>query len=234
MPKIINHDEYRQKLLEKSFNFVSHKGYANITMRDIAAELGISSGALYHYFPSKESMLNDMIFWAGMKNSDRIILRTGSVDNIQDRFDMLINVLKESGEFYQNILLLAIDKYRHTDFEKVKEDYDSFSGRFIDLIAERLDVSRQFAGLMFMSVVGITFNSLALDKLSEFHKQIDFLEIILRPLVVDAPEDMEKVAQKFKEIYETFLTNKDVSHKANTAEKDTTKKIKKANTKGKT
>jgi AcrR family transcriptional regulator len=208
MPKIVNHDEYRQEMLQKSFYYFGSKGYSNITMRDIAAELGISSGALYHYFPSKEDMLNDLIFWAGLKNVNEYIQRISAVENIRDRFDMVMVVLKKSCKFYQNILLLAFDKYRHTDIEKVNKDYDLFSKRFIDFISENLEISRQLAHSIFMYIIGIIFDSLAVGKVSEYNKQIDYFETILRPLILGTPEETEKAAQRFKETFSAFPINK--------------------------
>jgi len=37
------------------------------------------------------------------------------------------------------------------------------------------------------------------------NKHIDFLDTILMPLIADAPDDMEKSAQKFKKLSAMFL-----------------------------
>ncbi|NJL79674.1 MAG: helix-turn-helix transcriptional regulator, partial [Richelia sp. SM2_1_7] len=56
MPKIVDHEKYRKELLWKSFDLFAQKGYGSVTMREIAKELGVSTGTLYHYFPNKESL----------------------------------------------------------------------------------------------------------------------------------------------------------------------------------
>ncbi len=55
MPKIVNHETYREELLEKGFDLFANKGYT-ITMRELASGLKVSTGTLYHYFTGKEDM----------------------------------------------------------------------------------------------------------------------------------------------------------------------------------
>jgi hypothetical protein len=137
-------------------------------------------------------------------------------------------VLKESGEFYRNIMLLAVDMYRNTDIEQVKELYVFFSENFIGMISGRLNVSRELADSIFIHVIGVIFNSLALDKISEYDKKVDALSSILKPMIVDAPDDTEKAVQKFKEITNTVLMNKFIPAKTVAVKKNKTSKIKKA------
>lgn len=241
MPKIVNHDEYRQNILEKSFHLFTSKGYNNINMKEIAAEIGVSTGTLYHYFPSKEKMLAEMISWIGYENTEEYIKRTSSVESIHDRFDMIVDYWKEKGRLYENILLLAFDMYRNTDMEQWKPLYSIFAERYTAGMSERLNISRQFARSIFIYFLGLSFHLIATDSTDEYNKQVDFLDIILRPLIVEAPEDMDKTAQKFKEIAGTFLLNKFVSprttivkkNKNTSARKNKNTKIKKAKTKRK-
>jgi len=186
MPKIVNHDEYRQNILEKSFHLFTSKGYNNINMKEIAAEIGVSTGTLYHYFPSTEKMLAEMISWIGYENTEEYIKRTSSVESIHDRFDMIVDYWKEKGRLYENILLLAFDMYRNTDMEQWKPLYSIFAERYTAGMSERLNISRQFARSIFIYFLGLSFHLIATDSTDEYNKQVDFLDIILRPLIVTA------------------------------------------------
>jgi len=108
-------------------------------------------------------------------------------------------------------MLLAIDHFRNTDIEQWKEVYSVFADVNIGGMSERLNISRQFALSIFIYFIGLSFHSLAFDGTKEYNKQIDFLNTILMPLIVDAPDDMERAAQKFKEITRNVLMNKFVS-----------------------
>ncbi len=56
MPKIINHDAYKQELASRAAVLFSEQGYSGLGMRKIAEALGLSKSALYHYFPSKKDL----------------------------------------------------------------------------------------------------------------------------------------------------------------------------------
>lgn len=56
MPKIVDRDAYKKELAERAAGFFSRHGYDGIGMRGIAVHLGVSKSALYHYFPTKESL----------------------------------------------------------------------------------------------------------------------------------------------------------------------------------
>lgn len=61
MPKIVDHEQYRKELLHKCFDLFAQKGYASITTRQVAKELGVSTGTLYYYFPRKEDMFEQLV-----------------------------------------------------------------------------------------------------------------------------------------------------------------------------
>ena len=207
MPKIVNHDEYRQELLKKSLRLFTRRGYHNINMKEIAAENGVSTGSLYHYFPSKENMLAQMIAWLGDENVDEYIHRTESIESIRERFDMIVDYWRENGGLYEDIMLLAIDVYRNVDIKQWREVYSFLAERYTAGMAERLNISRQFARAIFIYFLGLSFHSLAFDEPNEYDNQIDFLNTILRPPIVDAPDDLEKAMQKLKKVIRTVLMN---------------------------
>jgi AcrR family transcriptional regulator len=208
MPKLVNHDDYRQKLLEKSLNLFTRKGYGNVSMREIAAEIGVSTGTLYHYFPSKENILAEMLAWIGDKNVSDYYNLSRETESIRDRFDMVIAWIKENGEFYEKTLLLSTDFYRNSNTQQWKEAYSFFSDLYTDAWSERMNISRQFGRFIYIYLIGLSFHSLAFDERSEFNNQIDFLDKLIRPLIVDAPEDLEKAAEKIKAITSAILLKK--------------------------
>ncbi|HPF21634.1 MAG TPA: helix-turn-helix domain-containing protein, partial [Syntrophomonas sp.] len=47
-------EQCRQKILKAARKLIAEKGAANTTLRNIATEAGVSNGALYYYFHSKD------------------------------------------------------------------------------------------------------------------------------------------------------------------------------------
>ncbi|MGE5123392.1 MAG: TetR/AcrR family transcriptional regulator [Acidobacteriaceae bacterium] len=64
MARKINQEEYdlrRNKILDATQRLVYTKGYEQMSIQDILAEVHISKGALYHYFVSKQDLMEGMI-----------------------------------------------------------------------------------------------------------------------------------------------------------------------------
>ena len=53
--------ERKQLILDRSAEIFAHKGVSATTIREIADAVGVYSGALYHYFPSKEAIVTELI-----------------------------------------------------------------------------------------------------------------------------------------------------------------------------
>ena len=58
MPKIVDHDERRRELAEATWRVILRDGIGGVSMRDVAAEAGLSTGALRHYFANKEELMS--------------------------------------------------------------------------------------------------------------------------------------------------------------------------------
>ena len=55
MPKIL--ESMREELLKTARKQIAERGYANTTIRSVAAECGIAIGTVYNYFPSKDVLI---------------------------------------------------------------------------------------------------------------------------------------------------------------------------------
>lgn len=58
MPKVVDHEKLRHELAEKAARLFLRRGYSALGMREIAAQLGVSKSALYHYFPGKRDLFD--------------------------------------------------------------------------------------------------------------------------------------------------------------------------------
>jgi AcrR family transcriptional regulator len=56
MAKALDHDDRRRELAMQCAPLFAKSGYAALNMRGIAAELGVSTGVVYHYFASKAAL----------------------------------------------------------------------------------------------------------------------------------------------------------------------------------
>ncbi len=57
MPKIVDHEERRRELAEAVWRVILRDGVEGVSVRNVAAEAGWSTGALRHYVGTKEDLL---------------------------------------------------------------------------------------------------------------------------------------------------------------------------------
>lgn len=122
MPKIVDHEQYRKELLSKSFHLFAQKGYGAITMRQLAEGLGVSTGTLYHYFPSKQVIFEQMMLEridSSMRTfASDVALRTRIVDKMTVVFQFFQREEKDATEE----LILYIEYYKHQQREGQTEN----------------------------------------------------------------------------------------------------------------
>jgi len=57
VPKIVDHDHKRKIIVEAAWNIIEKEGIEKASIRRIASEAGMSTGALRHYFSNQDELL---------------------------------------------------------------------------------------------------------------------------------------------------------------------------------
>jgi len=112
MPKIVDHDQYRKELLSKSFDLFAEKGYATVTMRQIAQALGVSTGTLYHYFPSKEVLFEQLMDELTRRDILQIAEALKGAKTVAERITTACQFLEATQDYYFKQALILADFYR--------------------------------------------------------------------------------------------------------------------------
>lgn len=72
MPKIIDHDQRRDDIIDVAWKLIVEGGIEAATMREIASRAGFANGALKHYFPGKDDIIKGTYERALQRNRDRL------------------------------------------------------------------------------------------------------------------------------------------------------------------
>ena len=119
----------KARVTEAAIKVFARKGYRETTMDDIAKELGVTKGALYHYYRLKVDILKEVydlshravrnFFHKSLKDSDPI-------DGVQELFDLATGSFKEFIPVQLEILAYATkdEKVRSVIMEDYKEDLE--------------------------------------------------------------------------------------------------------------
>jgi TetR/AcrR family transcriptional regulator, cholesterol catabolism regulator len=58
MPRVIKHPDVRRaEILDRAAELFLRRGYDNVSLNDLIADAGVSKGAFYHWFPSKDALI---------------------------------------------------------------------------------------------------------------------------------------------------------------------------------
>ncbi len=179
MPKIVDHDEYREELIVRFIPLLAEKGYSGVSMRELSEAAGVSTGTLYHYFPTKESILEQMFMFVQENNLNEYLSITESLESVPEKIDFAVKKWKEFGSFYQSIMLLATDALRNIYREKAEQIFSGFSDHYTGAISRELNISESEARSVFIYLLGIVFHSVLTPNYLSYGEQIDLLRNIL-------------------------------------------------------
>jgi AcrR family transcriptional regulator len=58
VPRVVKHPDIRRaELLDRAAELFVRRGYDNVSLNDLIADAGVSKGAFYHWFPSKDALV---------------------------------------------------------------------------------------------------------------------------------------------------------------------------------
>ncbi len=115
MPKIVNHEQYRKELLGKCFDLFATKGYSAITMRQISASLKVSTGTLYHYFPNKQALFEQLVEEISQQDIITALREFGGKNNLLELMAALGQYLVKNEDYLIKWTYLWVDFCQHQD-----------------------------------------------------------------------------------------------------------------------
>jgi len=180
MPKIIDHEKYREDMIVKCFELFSMKGFINVTMREIATELNLSTGALYHYFPTKQSIFEQMMNYIVKKDMDRLREATNMDESPEDRMLKAGRMIDENKEYYKNMMLLVLDYYRNQPQAETKDMLERFAKSYIETISDQIDLPIQMSHSIFFWLIGLIYTDLLSPSLVSIEKQFEMITEMMR------------------------------------------------------
>ena len=175
MPKIVDHEAYREELLEKCFHLFSNKGFHNVSMREICKEVGVSTGTMYHYFPAKEQILEQLLPWAVRTNIVAFARGTGTDLTVQERLKKLGTFWLEREGYNKNLIMLAIDLFRNGS-SQAEEVFTYAIDSYKLGLSKSLKIGPQLSKVIYVYLLGLAFHSLMTPKPFPYKEEILFLQ----------------------------------------------------------
>jgi AcrR family transcriptional regulator len=115
MPKVVDHERYRKHLMRQCFDLFAERGYRALTMRQIAEALNVSTGTLYHYFPTKEALFGQLAEEITQQTITEAMSQAPEHTSFDERLLYLFRFLAEHERDLQKQFLISVDFYQHRD-----------------------------------------------------------------------------------------------------------------------
>jgi AcrR family transcriptional regulator len=189
--------ETKEHILQTSLHLFMQKGYKEVTMKDIVDNTGLSKGAFYHYFDSKEKVFEEVIkrFFGNTLSEDLAVFAGKSLEYFYNallsriktsrkHFEQL-PVVKENRKSNMNYYYLIFDAMRI--IPKFKEQHKSSQENelkiWIDVVRsarENGEISsemtdEQIAKLFIYIGDGINISKISSNDVAKIEKELKFL-----------------------------------------------------------
>ena len=152
-PRDASSTETRHDLLEVARRIFARDGYGATTNRSIAEEVGITTGAIYHYFPSKADLFAAVYDQVQTIVYDRFAVAAAAPGTLTERFgwvlDAAVDLNRSDSSLAGFVVTVPTEVQRHPELA--------------DLVAERQSRTAAF-------VAGLVADAVAND---EFHDGVE-------------------------------------------------------------
>lgn len=103
-PQTAKAEETRAKILDTALRLFRERGFDRTTMRDVAAEAGVATGAAYYYFRSKEELVMAFYLRTAEEAREEFAAAIASTKDLRKRIRALIDIKLRQFEDHRSLM----------------------------------------------------------------------------------------------------------------------------------
>jgi AcrR family transcriptional regulator len=153
----------RRAILDAAITVFARQGFHSARVSDVAAEAGVAYGLVYHYFDSKEQMLNELFSerWRLLLEASQEMQRSDASprDKLRGVASFIIESYRHEPELMKVIIVevtRAANSFGRTHLPEIRAAYDVVAGIVSDAQETgefRDDVDPDFAAMLFYGAI---------------------------------------------------------------------------------
>ena len=153
----------RRAILDAAITVFARQGFHSARVSDVAAEAGVAYGLVYHYFDSKEQMLNELFSerWKLLLEASQEMQRSDASprDKLRGVASFIIESYRHEPELMKVIIVevtRAANSFGRTHLPEIRAAYDVVAGIVSDAQESgefRDDVDPDFAAMLFYGAI---------------------------------------------------------------------------------
>jgi AcrR family transcriptional regulator len=198
--------EGKERIIEATKRVISIHGINGATMRYIAVEAGLSTGAIYHYYNSKEEILYDVMD-ESLSESTRIAEEAKIVEPSKKVLlaEINENILKRFNKFDENRIQFYLAEEAMLGNEeliaKFKDKYSEWINRTEELIKdlygkEQTRLNKAFASLLIGAIDGVVIQMLLGANKAKMEDIAEVYSLILSEGIPKFQDYLSKIDKK--------------------------------------
>ncbi|MDJ0761960.1 MAG: TetR/AcrR family transcriptional regulator [Myxococcota bacterium] len=201
----------RAKILDTALDIIINEGFSNLSIRNIAARLGVTATTIYNYYANKDE-LNLMIRVRGFETLyDLLIERSSPFEDIDLRFAAMIRAYVAFGltypSYYDIMFNLNTPKYLDyvgTAIESVAYHEKQTALKCLELFAQPIrsylhddgEMDDQFILYQVVKFWSDLHGLIALCNSRLFHEVLDDVEAFVEERISDLIADLLQIKQR--------------------------------------
>jgi TetR/AcrR family transcriptional regulator, fatty acid metabolism regulator protein len=153
----------RRAILDAAIRVFARQGFHSARVSDVASEAGVAYGLVYHYFDSKDQMLNELFSerWSLLIDASEKVQRGGG--SVREKLGGVAGFIIESYRHEPELMKVIIvevtraaNSFGRTHLAEIRQAYELIERIVADAQAAgefRSDVSPAFASMLFYGAI---------------------------------------------------------------------------------
>ncbi len=128
----------RALVLQAALKLFSSRGFRATSVRDIAAEAGVSTGNVYHHFRDKDAIFQELLdqYWRAIDDPDFPVNRAIAAGAFPDNLEELGRASRESVRRYRPYVALIYVDVVEFEGKHIRKFYSDMAKRFETFLAQ--------------------------------------------------------------------------------------------------
>lgn len=191
----------RRLILDAAITVFARQGFHHCRVSDVADEAGVAYGLVYHYFDSKEQMLNELFLerWQIMLDAiGEIDARTGLTprEKLREVAGFIIDSYRHEPDLMKVIIVevtRAANSFGRLHLEKIREAYQRIATIVESARQEGIfkqDISAEFAAMCFYGAIEQLLSGWIFDLLPQTEDDFERAKSLVVEAICGGLEDL--------------------------------------------
>ena len=173
----------RRMILDAAVTVFARQGFHHCWVSDVADEAGVAYGLVYHYFDSKEEILNTLFLERWQIMLDAIAEIDAQPAAVREKLHRVASFIVDSYSHAPDLMKVIIvevtraaNSFGRLHLEKIKEAYDGIAGIVESARKDgsfKSDISSEFAAMCFYGAIEQLLSAWIFDLLPRTEEQFE-------------------------------------------------------------